>query len=555
MNTLATQPDALSPQETLRQRCRALRLASIVCDAEGRAAGARAVEAPAGGRAAPAFLSSALLASLLREAASAWREDDADTPRATELFEGLWAIPLPETRRRRRVGYLVVFALTPEALRGEHFEAACQSARLDAQAAREQLASLATFDRAEVARVAQLLRWTASDRAELASDEAALTGFSRQLTESYEEISLLYRLGRSMNEVTNPGGFVQMLCDELHATLAFRWIGACFLPEELSGRSLAGRCVASGDLPWRHRAFRSLAVRLTHGLEAGRAVAMRPEESDDEDLKSRPGQVLLHPLSREGRVFGAIIAGEKQCEEDAVTTIDMKLVDAAAQHLTILLENVALYEEQQSMFLGTLGAITASIDAKDRYTCGHSQRVSVLARSLATEAGLDEAACERVRICGLVHDVGKIGVPESVLRKPGRLTDEEFDQIKRHPVIGRRILRDIPQLSDVLDGVLHHHERWDGAGYPSGLSGESIPLFARIIGIADAYDAMRSTRTYRDAMRHDRVLAEIRRCAGAQFDPMLTPLFMRIDFDEFNRLIAGHIRRESAGGDAGGMAA
>jgi HD-GYP domain-containing protein (c-di-GMP phosphodiesterase class II) len=547
MNTATRHPETAQPLDIVRERCRALNLVTVACDAEGKVRGGQSVDAPTAEKIARDLFTSPLIRSLLAEAAAAWGEDEADGPRATEIFDGLWATPLADTRRRRRIGYLVCFALTPEALRGEHFEAACQSAHLDARAVREAMTPLASFDRAGVARVARLLNWTSQDRAEIASDEAALSGFSRQLTESYEEISLLHKLGRSMNEVTNPRRFVQLLCDELHATLTFRWIAVRFLHDERSARSLAGQCVSAGELPWRASAFQEMAGRLAQGLEPGRATVIDPTATGDADASTRPGQILLQPLARDGRIFGCVLAGEKQSEDDSVTTVDMKLVDAAAQHLTILLENVALYEEQQSMFLGTLGAITASIDAKDRYTCGHSERVSLLAMQLAAAAGLDEATCERVRICGLVHDVGKIGVPESVLRKPGRLTDEEFEQIKLHPVIGHRILRDIPQLSDVLDGVLHHHERWDGAGYPQGLVGDATPLFARIIGIADAYDAMRSTRTYRDAMQHDKVLSEIRRCAGMQFDPMLTPLFMRLDFDEFNRLIARHIRREATG--------
>lgn len=538
-----TQNDLQRPLECVRERCRALSVPTLQCSADGELQDAGRVDAPAGERVVGALLTCALLRALLRDAAGQWSGQD-EAPRATELFEGLWAIPLPEIRRRRRVGYLVGFAIEPGALEGEHFEAACGSARLDARAARTALAPMAVYDRSSVARTAMMLYWSHQDRAEISSDEVALAGFSRQLTESYEEISFLHKLGRSMNEVTNPRRFAQLVCDELHATLTFRWIVARFLDDERSARGLAGQCVVSGDLPWSLPETQAMAERLTRSLRSPDAVVLEPGRNGEPLLARRPGQAIVHPLTRDGRLFGAIIAGEKLGEDTTVINVDIKLLEAAAQHVTILLENVALYDEQQSMFLGTLGAITNSIDAKDRYTCGHSERVSKLAMRLAAAAGLDEGACERVRICGLVHDVGKIGVPEAVLRKPGRLTEEEFDQIRKHPVIGHRILRDIPQLRDVLDGVLHHHERWDGGGYPQGLRGEEIPLFARIIGVADAYDAMRSTRTYRDAIPHEKVMTEIRRCAGLQFDPVLTPLFMRIDFREFDRLIVRHKRRD-----------
>ena len=171
------------------------------------------------------------------------------------------------------------------------------------------------------------------------------------------------------------------------------------------------------------------------------------------------------------------------------------------------------------MFMGVLKGMTTAIDAKDAYTCGHSERVGLLASRLALAAGLGAEEAERYRLAGLVHDVGKIGVAEAVLSKSGRLNDEEFAQIKKHPEIGHQILRDIPLMEDILPGVLHHHERWDGKGYPAGLAGESIPLIGRILALADTFDAMSSTRAYRPAMPRESVLAEIRRCSASQFDP------------------------------------
>src|SRR5439155_6970629 len=122
---------------------------------------------------------------------------------------------------------------------------------------------------------------------------------------------------------------------------------------------------------------------------------------------------------------------------------------------------------------------------KDAYTCGHSERVAMLSEIIAAEAGLSENEVERVYMAGLLHDVGKIGVPESVLQKPGRLTPEEFEQMKKHPAIGARILQDVKQIQDIIPGVMHHHERYDGKGYPAGLSGQDIPLMGRIICLAD----------------------------------------------------------------------
>ncbi len=143
-----------------------------------------------------------------------------------------------------------------------------------------------------------------------------------------------------------------------------------------------------------------------------------------------------------------------------------------------------------------------------------------------------------------MHDIGKIGVPEAVLTKPGKLTEAEFDWIRKHPEIGYRILRDIPRVRDILPGVLYHHERFDGQGYPEGIAGDDIPLVARLISLADAFDAMSSTRTYRPTLSRPEVLQEILDCAGTQFDPELAPVFVKLDFSEFDRMFAEHRVRE-----------
>jgi putative two-component system response regulator len=136
-------------------------------------------------------------------------------------------------------------------------------------------------------------------------------------------------------------------------------------------------------------------------------------------------------------------------------------------------------------------------------------------------------------------------VPESVLTKPGKLTKEEFDIIKTHPRIGGRILQDIRQMQDLLPGVLYHHERFDGRGYPDGLSGEAIPLFGRVICLADSFDAMTSNRTYRQALPLDKVLEEIRDCSGTQFDPHLADVFVTLDFTPFQQMLENHRGRTS----------
>jgi diguanylate cyclase (GGDEF)-like protein len=178
--------------------------------------------------------------------------------------------------------------------------------------------------------------------------------------------------------------------------------------------------------------------------------------------------------------------------------------------------------------LATVQALAAAVDAKDPYTKGHSQRVASLARSLAVRMGGSEAFIDQVYAAGTLHDVGKIGVPDAILAKPSQLTKEESMVMATHPVLGEVIVAKVPQLASLLPGVRHHHERWDGAGYPDGLSGEGIPLQARYLAVADTFDAMTTDRPYRKALSDQVALAEIERCAGTQFQPELAKEFVRM---------------------------
>jgi HD-GYP domain-containing protein (c-di-GMP phosphodiesterase class II) len=201
--------------------------------------------------------------------------------------------------------------------------------------------------------------------------------------------------------------------------------------------------------------------------------------------------------------------------------------------VSAFLENQRLYDDLAHLLMALLHALVNSVDAKDPYTYGHSERVAHFSRSLAYVAGLTEVECDRVYLAGLLHDVGKIGVPDAILCKPGKLTKEEFDALKKHPEIGVRILSPVKQIRDLLPGVLYHHERIDGRGYPEGLAGENIPKLGRIICLADCFDAMTSNRTYRAAMPLPEAIEEIRRCAGSQFDPELADLFLKLDLKGF----------------------
>ncbi len=485
-----------------------------------------------------------LLVQQLPSLTAAWNEETE--PAEVEVFPGLWLVPMGLRNRRERTGYVVAVLISDEFERSEQLAALCQSAEMDVQLCRGTIAKLPPISGADVPRLAQMVRYVFDDASREQAGEMAMHSISQQLAESYEEISLLYKITQSITDVEQPDRFVQIVCDELLGTLSYAWIGALMSPDREKLKRLAGTLTIAGDLPTSKRIIRPLMEGMLAEAVPDAPMVLEPTRNPKHACYQALGEtVLVHPIGHEGEVIGIFVAGEKQGPDTHASSGDMKLLGATASHTAIFLENSALYEDLNAMFLGTLEALTASIDAKDRYTCGHSQRVAQLTQQLAAAIRLDEYTVGRVRIAGLVHDVGKIGVPEHVLTKPGKLTEEEFAEIRKHPEIGYRILRDIPRLHDVLDGVLYHHERWDGHGYPHGLQGQEIPLVARLIGLADSFDAMSSTRTYRSAMSRTQVLTEIMRCSGRQFDPTLAPVFVKLDFSEYDRLVIEHRANEA----------
>ncbi len=173
-------------------------------------------------------------------------------------------------------------------------------------------------------------------------------------------------------------------------------------------------------------------------------------------------------------------------------------------------------------------ALAGAVDAKDAYTNGHSERVAEYAREIARRLGWDEERQKSVYMIGLLHDVGKIGIPDGIINKPARLTDEEYAIIKTHPVQGGRILGNISEFPELAIGAHWHHERWDGGGYPDGIAGEEIPAEARIIAVADAYDAMASRRSYRGVLPQETIRAELERGSGKQFDPKFAAIMLQM---------------------------
>jgi HD-GYP domain-containing protein (c-di-GMP phosphodiesterase class II) len=245
----------------------------------------------------------------------------------------------------------------------------------------------------------------------------------------------------------------------------------------------------------------------------------------DKHSKFKTRNMVTVPVKAKGKVIGVLQTinklGKKFDKED------LRLMESLADQVAIALENARLYEEQRDMFMETAQALATAIEKRDPYTGGHTRRVRDFSMATAKYMKLTPEESELLELAAILHDTGKIGVDDRVLRKPGKLSDSEFEQMKKHPVYGYEILQHVKQLAPAIPGMKHHHERYDGKGYPEGLADGGIPLIARIIAVADTFDAMTSDRPYRKGLSDKTAAKELRRCSGAQFDSAVVKAFLK----------------------------
>jgi len=238
----------------------------------------------------------------------------------------------------------------------------------------------------------------------------------------------------------------------------------------------------------------------------------------DETLGQKTKSLICIPLKVKNRIIGVMEVINKRGDR-IFTERDKALFKLLSAQAAVAIERAKLYQDLEEMYISTVKSLAAAIDAKDPYTRAHSERVTRFSLLIARELGLDEKIQKNVQLCALLHDVGNIGVPILVLRKKEKLTDEDWNQIRRHPVLGAEIISPIRQLEELIPNVRHHHERYDGKGYPDSLKGEEIPLISRILAVADTFDALTSERSYRNGLSDKAALEEIEICKGTQLDP------------------------------------
>jgi len=239
------------------------------------------------------------------------------------------------------------------------------------------------------------------------------------------------------------------------------------------------------------------------------------------------------PMVSEGKPLGVLNLSRPNGAA-RFTESDVNLLSILADQATIAIRNAQLFQQVRELYLSAIQSVALTVQAKDAYTHGHSDRVAEYTVALASTLGLPPEEEENLRVTALLHDIGKVGIREEVLHKPGPLTPDEFEHVKTHPLVAERILRPITELGEIVDGIKHEHESWDGSGYPSGLRGDEIPLSSRIIAVVDAFHAMTSDRPYRRAMSVAEALDILRQGAGKQWDARIVDAWLEIVDDVLN---------------------
>jgi HD-GYP domain-containing protein (c-di-GMP phosphodiesterase class II) len=444
----------------------------------------------------------------------------------------------------RAVAVALVDLGAPSAVGNSQLEELCRNHHMD----REQLASVLggmVRDNSEYLR--EMLAVFADGFGADQQAEQQIEMVSTELAQTYEELVLLHKLSTNMKVTESDANYLQMACDSLTDIINVEGI-AVLLERTVDEERQLILAAGSGLIDIDDNMAAVLQNRLAEEVAAGREALLDSEVDSPfkydwpQKIKNiiavpmygtdRRGSQLPARAQNSDSMIGLMVAINRVDKQDFDST-DIKLFNSVANECAVFVENGRLFKDLKELFIGSLKALTNSIDAKDQYTRGHSERVAFISRwvaeRLAEKEPLEEEQIHKIYLAGLLHDIGKMGIDEAVLRKQGKLTEQELRHIRSHPSVGAGILGDIKQMRDIVPGVLCHHERVDGKGYPNGLVGEQVPLIGKIVGLADGFDAMTSKRVYRDAMTVEQALAEVEKGLGTQFDEKIGKVFIDSD--------------------------
>ena len=363
---------------------------------------------------------------------------------------------------------------------------------------------------------------------------------AQELDQSFEELNLYARIATQIKSLRFSGtmlkNLIEKLLENMRADTAF-----AVLPDRPQYNVQVIKPGISDKFHERDRIIGSLIDRVpadAPSLDENYFIVNDSLNNPQyHDLAEQPYRFLTVKVQHNGEFYGWLGLVSFNMKE-IFRQGELKLLTSMSEQLAVVIANTDLYEDLEQFIINMVKSLVFAIEAKDLYTSGHSERVSHYSMLIGSRLELSDKESNDLKWASILHDIGKIGIPERILNKADRLTDDEFEIIKGHSAKGGKILKPVAQLADSLSAIIHHHERYDGGGYPHGLEGEDIPLAARIIAVADTFDAINSTRAYRDARKPEEALAIIEEVAGSQLDPHIVKVFKNI-YEEDLSVVGG----------------
>jgi putative nucleotidyltransferase with HDIG domain len=343
-----------------------------------------------------------------------------------------------------------------------------------------------------------------------------------ELSGVYEELSLLYRISEIYSSLS-----VDEICsriiDEAISTISVKTAAVLFLDEKRENLYTKA-CIGNWDS---NRQFPRDEGVLWKSILARRPSAFcRLKETEFSGYIPEISSLMVCPILGKVNAVGAMIVADKEFDQEFFSN-DSKLLMAISSQAGLAIENAFLYSELEALLVGAIKCLVKALEATSYWTAGHTERVTEYAMGIGQAMDLENEMIDKLKICSLLHDIGKIATPKEILNKDEKLSDKEWIEIRKHPIVGAEILVELKQFKNVILGVKYHHEHWDGRGGIFGLKQEEIPIMARILSVADTFDALTSDRPYRMKLSKEDAVSEIMRCSGTQFDPTVVDAFLR----------------------------
>lgn len=362
--------------------------------------------------------------------------------------------------------------------------------------------------------------------------ESRIDSLSSEIVNTYQELNLLYEMSEPLSSVLDKETICDIVLKRAVDIIGSKSSVVMLLDPDGEQLTISASAGGAKDLKGtRIKVKDSIYESVVQDNaplvieDAEKYPHLKDKIDPDSELAALP--LICVPLSVKDEVAGLISMSTKLSGK-TFTTEDTKLLCAMVSQMGMSLGNARLYEDLNTAFLSTVEALAAAVEAKDPYTHGHCRRVAEYSVSIAQEMGLPVGGIADLRLAGILHDVGKIGISESILKKAGRLNKEELMEIRSHPVKGAEIIEHIENMHDIATWIRYHHERCDGTGYPDGLKGEEIPVYSRILAVADAYDALTSSRSYNPRYPFDIPLVKLKIGAGLHFDAEIVDIFLEL---------------------------